>query len=397
MVEGPYKSEADKLELWKKMARELTSIHHDCKESFPDDDDISEDWTSSHIKRFNSAGIIDAIYAAVGQDVEQIPGKRTESVLYAHEYGPLFFIDYLKVVTNDVSDFLHDLRCKDENTEAFFSELLTSLQISEQQLDSILLSACRDIDALIDELDLLRAPIYIDYRTRHEMNEARNQEVSVLISRIDDGYASANDLKKQYCDLEEKVTSANTSITALEPQVKKAAKALNKANSKAKNMQKEYITLLSILIAVVLAFNAAITFTADSIDAVKTMNPFSIGFVVSIVGCLLFDALYVLFRFLHQVIDVKNRQWELRDIKLFISINLILLAVVLSIGDCAYWTDESVTNSPSGCVAFVAAVVSLVFAVAGCHSFRMLLKDAYTSKQNASDKPQEADETNPDR
>ena len=85
--------------------------------------------------------------------------------------------------------------------------------------------------------------------------------------------------------------------------VRSTERKVKKMRKTADAMQRQYITILGILAAVVLAFNGGMTFGVTSINAVYGYHPFRIALIVFVVGFVLYNLLFALFTFLLRAVS----------------------------------------------------------------------------------------------
>lgn len=106
--------------------------------------------------------------------------------------------------------------------------------------------------------------------------------------------------------------------------------------------QKEYIAILGIFAAVVVAFSAGVNFSITSISASQEYNVVRAAFVVSVVGAFMFNSLYALFTFIYRMIRQNGDNWGILDKPAFLKINraiiltisaLFVLSILISVGD----------------------------------------------------------------
>lgn len=118
-------------------------------------------------------------------------------------------------------------------------------------------------------------------------------------------------------------------------QVESATRSLNAAINKASNVdrrmnrsQKEYIAILGIFAAVVVAFSGGVNFTLSGLSALQGYNVVYIAFIVSIIGGFMFNILYALFTFVYRAIRQNGDNWGILGKDAFIKINQVIIFVV---------------------------------------------------------------------
>lgn len=129
--------------------------------------------------------------------------------------------------------------------------------------------------------------------------------------------------------LERKLGDARIEIDEAE---KKARDAINEA----KDLRKEVVSILGVFSAIVLAFNASITFTTSSVSAVDTTPPFNVAFVVTIIGFVLFNCLYGAFAFIYRIIRPGKDPDQIIGTKRIAGIELTAVSCALLLGTLAY-------------------------------------------------------------
>lgn len=148
---------------------------------------------------------------------------------------------------------------------AFIREDVDRQVASGEVADDVALAAEMDAYALAEEADRLRAPLWIAGRLRPEMDELRERRARAISDRIEASDTRASDIKLRISGMDDILQDAaaksgelSAALDVARDNLKEATKRLRRASKKADNMKKEYITVLSILVAVVLAFNASI-------------------------------------------------------------------------------------------------------------------------------------------
>lgn len=147
-------------------------------------------------------------------------------------------------------------------------------------------------------------------------------------------------------DIRSSVDGSRQKVEELYDKVETAQKDVEAASNKATNAEaeiekskKDYIAILGILAAVVLAFNGAVTFASSAISATAGHHPFATGFVALMVGFVLFNSIVALFTFLRMMVR-ESAPWEQWHTYAFLAINAVLvvaLAIMFFIIKDAYW------------------------------------------------------------
>ena len=117
-------------------------------------------------------------------------------------------------------------------------------------------------------------------------------------------------------------------------------KRIEKREQQIDRLQREYIALLGILAAVVIATNGSIVFSSSSIQALAGQNVFYLAFIVTTVGAFIFNVLFALFTFIYRMVRQDGSYWGVVNKDMFIRINkwiacaLVILFIVSGICYC---------------------------------------------------------------
>lgn len=111
--------------------------------------------------------------------------------------------------------------------------------------------------------------------------------------------------------------------------IEKLEEDVDKLEIKTQNYQKEHIAILSIFSSVVLAFIGGITFSVSVLQNVHNLNIWIGLSVISLLGLVLNNILFILFSFIYKIINVKDKFVKGIYYTLFNVVMLIILAVSL--------------------------------------------------------------------
>ncbi|MGN1456407.1 MAG: hypothetical protein ACI4XP_00485 [Acutalibacteraceae bacterium] len=129
----------------------------------------------------------------------------------------------------------------------------------------------------------------------------------------------------------------NVQISGLKEELKKTTKKLDKATRKAKLMQTEFISILSVFSAVILVFFVDTEYITKAVASMQNGSVFRLVLVLSICGLILFNGLYLLFTFISFII---NRNSDDSDNKPKFSFAVVIVNVILLlliIFDFLFW------------------------------------------------------------
>lgn len=140
-------------------------------------------------------------------------------------------------------------------------------------------------------------------------------------AKVAESQAKSEEIYNQVKTAKDDVANLKSSVDISQGRIMDAEKAIEES-------KKSYTAVLGILAAVVLAFNGAVTFAASTVSAVAGYHPFSIGFVVVLVGFVLFNCLVAVFTFLRMTVR-EDKPWEKWHAYVFLGIDAVLLLVLL--------------------------------------------------------------------
>lgn len=94
-----------------------------------------------------------------------------------------------------------------------------------------------------------------------------------------------------------------------------------------KKMQNEYITILGIFAAIVLAFTGGMTFTSSVLENLHKSSIYRIVFIALIVGCILFNLIWLLLDFIRNL-----NEHTIRKTWMFWTFNIMFIILMLFTG-----------------------------------------------------------------
>ena len=91
-----------------------------------------------------------------------------------------------------------------------------------------------------------------------------------------------------------------------------------------KKMQNEYITILGIIAAIVLAFTGGMTFTSSVLENIHKSSIYRIAFITLIIGCILFNLIWLLIDFIRNMNEKAiKKKW------MFWTFNLMFICLMI--------------------------------------------------------------------
>lgn len=128
-------------------------------------------------------------------------------------------------------------------------------------------------------------------------------------------------LQKQEEEAKKKVESVSDEFE------KKANTLSNEIQSGQKRMQNEYITILGIFAAIVLAFTGGMTFSSSVLENIHKSSIYRIVFITLIIGCILFNLVWLLIDFIRNM-----NEKRIRKMWMFWAFNIMFISLMLLTG-----------------------------------------------------------------
>lgn len=123
-------------------------------------------------------------------------------------------------------------------------------------------------------------------------------------------------------------------INLAQERLDKSNKKLEAAEHRIESAQRENVTILGIFAAIVIAFTAGMGFTASVLQNIDAVSIYRLVFVIVLMGLMLFNLLYALFRFVHRVTKPEDDPGAILPARTYVGINiagaLMLLAVCVA-------------------------------------------------------------------
>lgn len=136
---------------------------------------------------------------------------------------------------------------------------------------------------------------------------------------------------KHYVEQSRQIKEFNMKREQLEKEAANNRKALEeKFTEKTDNMRMEYIAILGVFAAIVLAFNGAVGFSTASLSALGTASGLrALVFLTALVGFVLIDAISILFVFLWKMAFSKKIEIGKWPGRLLVASNLVLVVIMV--------------------------------------------------------------------
>lgn len=152
--------------------------------------------------------------------------------------------------------------------------------------------------------------------------------VSLDIARI--LYSDAGDRKTSG---EEAIIDVQSQIKQIQTEVDKAKVAQKNVENELGKQQKEYIAILGIFAAVVLAFTGGIAFSTSVLNNINAISSYRIIVVSLIIGLVLINILFGLFFYVDRLVNGLNS--DEKKLKPLVISNVVII-ILLAITVCAW-------------------------------------------------------------
>ena len=219
---------------------------------------------------------------------------------------------------------------KEDRYRHFYSDIFTVLTQIQQASNQ------GDINILGQNLSLIRA----GYNPQNRDEQGNIIDISDSIRKLYD-HVSLDIARISYSDAGDRKTAGETAIVDMQSQlnqikteIDKAKIAQNKVEAELGKQQREYIAILGIFAAIVLAFTGGIAFSTSVLKSINTVSVYRITMVSLMIGLVLINVLFGLFYYVDRLVNgmQKNR----KKLKPLLFSNVIL-CVLLSITIIAWY------------------------------------------------------------
>jgi hypothetical protein len=188
-----------------------------------------------------------------------------------------------------------------------------------------------DINILGQNLSLIRE----GYCPKNRDCNGKLIDISESVKKLYD-HVSLDIARISYSEAQDREVSGKESIENLQSRIKifekdisGTQKKLLHVTRKLESSQKEYIAILGIFSAVVLAFTAGIAFSTSVLENIHQSSIYRTVFVCCIIGIVLLNVIYLMFKFIENIVREKEKTTESKDYIPIIVINLLLIIVML--------------------------------------------------------------------
>ncbi len=215
---------------------------------------------------------------------------------------------------------------KEDRYRHFYSDIftvLTQIQQAPNQNQG-------DINILGQNLSLIRA----GYNPQNRDEHGNIIDISDSIQKLYD-HVSLDIARILYSDAGDRKTAGETTIVDVQSQlnqiqveIDKAKLAQNNVETELGKQQREYISILGIFAAVVLAFTGGIAFSTSVLNNINTASVYRILVVSLIIGLVLINILFGLFYYVDRLVN--GLQENRKKLKPLLFSNIVLCILLIA-------------------------------------------------------------------
>ena len=211
----------------------------------------------------------------------------------------------------------------------FYSDILSAIININNEKSS------GNIDVLNENLRQILNGYNVDTK-----NNIRNN-LKKLYDCVNSEVIRINNTKKEFNNFssEEKVSEIQKELNKQTEYIKDFAKETNESidsvSNRIKNQERDYVAILGIFAAIVLAFTSGISFTTATLENINNLSIKKLLIIILSLGLVLVSVLMVLFSFINRIVNSKNNCAYLVGFLLaltFIVIILLLVCGIIQVG-----------------------------------------------------------------
>lgn len=231
-----------------------------------------------------------------------------------------------------------------DNYRHLYSDIFSCISVIDAD------SSLGNLDILAQNMEVIKdgyIPINMDNK-RHQLIDISTEIVKLYdhtnldISRINYTKRMASETKSELTqaqfliqDLKEQLAQSDRTLDETTTYLKSESERLkNEVHESQKKMQNEYITILGIFAAIVLAFTGGMTFSSSVLENVHKASIYRLSVIVLFMGLVLFNLIWLLIDFLR---DINGRGIRKKWIFLISNILIMICLILTCIAYTHHW------------------------------------------------------------
>ena len=229
---------------------------------------------------------------------------------------------------------------REDRYRHFYSDIFTVLtQIQQDPKQG-------DINILGQNLSLIR----MEYRPQNRDEQGNIIDISDSIRKLYD-HVSLDIARILYSDAGDRKTAGETAIIDMQSQLNQIQTEINRTKIAQSNVetelekqQREYISILGIFAAVVLAFTGGIAFSTSVLNNINTVSVYRIILVSLIIGLVLINILFGLFYYVDRLVNgLQENRNKIKPLQISNVVLCVLMIATISAWNYG-WVEERDTR-----------------------------------------------------
>ncbi len=292
---------------------------------------------------------------ALIEELSQSFYSEEELVPYADRLNEIYadgFRHFYSAFYYDIKEIMRRIMCGAEIDGVLIDNLhrLRILVEEAQENPETAQNYCNlseSLPKLVDHinLELARFQTIIQSEQRYkdliQKNEGLERQVQQAIEEITKAKTTLQDSQHEYSELEKKLKKTSSDLDSAQTNIDETQKKAEKTEKDLQNSQREYVTILGIFAAVVLAFTGGIAYSTSVLENLHQASIYRILGISLLIGFVLFNLVYLLLSFILVITDNRNTKPD-KDRRSFWAVNGILgIALVLTLIGWIYgWAEK---------------------------------------------------------
>lgn len=202
---------------------------------------------------------------------------------------------------------------------------------NRDESNGTLIDISKQINKLYDHINLDIARLNY-FKTIESRTQSELQKVNGAMNKVE---TSVNGFEKSITEAEISVSEVKKSITEAETSVNEIKTNIKKMESnikKADDMEKQYITILGIFAAIVLAFTGGIAFSTSVLENIANASIYRLVFITVALAFVLSNTVYILTRFILELNKKENEVIKYPTFMIVLNVVCIVAIVIIIIG-----------------------------------------------------------------
>lgn len=190
-----------------------------------------------------------------------------------------------------------------------------------------------DLDQLVYNIDYLYSRCYDEDKKYIKNLFKLKDHINLEVFRMKYADRQDGNLKSNLREYDNKVKKMESTVGGL-------SKRINGIQNRLNDSTAQYVSILGIFAAVLLAFISGIVFTNSVLNNIDKVSSYRIIMVVAIIGIIMYNTIYILLKFLERFTYNNNNKVGFG--KSWLAVNGILVAIIFVV--CFCWWNGTVES-----------------------------------------------------